>query len=305
MGLALITFIAAFVLIGSAGLLIAWRAGAAARLSVAVSPDTPSEGWLDKLRPRRAGESLAAAIEPFDRVLPKTPQEVSVAQQRLIRAGFREDSHLRIFYGSKVLTPIAFCILFAAFGVGEYLSPFIAYTMALGLGYLAPDFWLGRRISNRQMEIQLGLADFLDLLVVCVEAGLSIDQGFARTAGELRMSQPALSDEIGLVLLEQRAGRPRVDAWRHLAERVDIEPIRTLVSSLIQADQFSTSITKTLRIYSDGLRIKRRQEVEEKAAKTAVKLVLPLVFFIFPSMFIVTLGPSLLVMADAVEKYLK
>jgi len=140
---------------------------------------------------------------------------------------------------------------------------------------------------------------------VCVEAGLSIDQALSRSAEELRLTQPEISDEMGLVVLEQRGGRPRVDTWKNLAERVDLEVVRTLATAIIQADQFGTSISKTLRVYSDGLRVKRRQEVEEKAAKTAVKLVLPLVCFIFPTLFIVALGPSLLVMADAVEKFLK
>jgi tight adherence protein C len=189
--------------------------------------------------------------------------------------------------------------------VTNYFSPFIAYAMALGLGYLVPDFWLGHQIAKRQTEIRLGLPDFLDLLVVCVEAGLSIDLALARTAEELRPSQPEISDEMGLVILEQRAGRPRMDSWRNLAERVDLDVVRALVGALIQADQFGTSISKTLRIYSDGLRVRRRQDVEERAAKTPVKLVLPLVFFIFPSLFIVALGPSFLVMADAVDKYLK
>jgi tight adherence protein C len=304
MGLAVFTFIVIFVLIGSAGLLITWRVGAASRLSEAIA-DTHGESWLKWFKPRRAGESIRAVIQPFDRILPKSPQEVSVAQKRLIRAGYREDAHLRILYGSKVVVPLALVVLVAFGGVTNYFSPFIAYAMALGLGYLAPDFWLGRRITARQLEIRLGLPDFLDLMVVCIEAGLSMDQALSRTAEELRPSQPEISDEMGLVILEQRAGRPRVDAWRNLAERVDLEVIRTLVGAIIQADQFGTSIAKTLRIYSDGMRVKRRQDVEEKAAKTAVKLVFPLVFFIFPALFIVALGPSILVMSDAVEKFLK
>jgi tight adherence protein C len=304
MGIAVFTFIAIFVLIGSAGLLIAWRAGMTARLSETIA-DANGESWLNKLRPHRAGASIRAAIQPFDRVLPKSPLEVSVAQKRLIRAGYREDSHLRILYGSKVLVPLVLVVLVFVGGIGSYFNPFIAYVMALGLGYLAPDFWLSHRISNRQLEIRLGLPDFLDLLVVCVEAGLSMDQALSRTAEELRPGLPEISDEMTLVILEQRAGRPRVDAWRNLAERVDIEPIRTLVAAIIQADQFGTSIAKTLRIYSESMRVKRRQDVEEKAAKTAVKLVFPLVFFIFPALFIVALGPSILVMSDAVEKFLK
>lgn len=304
MGLAVLAFIVIFVLIASSGILLAYGSGMAGRLSAAIASEVP-DTWLRRLKQRRASESIKAIVQPFEKVLPKTPQEVSVAQQRLMRAGYRQDSHLRFFYGSKVLLPIVLVIVVAFGGVTQYFSPFMAYVMALGFGYLAPDFWLGRQIKERQMNIRLGLPDFLDLMVVCIEAGLGLDEALARTARELQSTHPEVSDEFGLVALEQRAGRPRIDAWRNLADRVDIEVIRTLVSSMIQADQFGTSISKTLRIYAEGLRIRRRQDVEEKAAKTAVKLIFPLAFFILPTLFIVALGPSILVMQDAVEKYLK
>ena len=142
-------------------------------------------------------------------------------------------------------------------------------------------------------------------MVVCIEAGLSLDYGLDRAAKEMQAGQPEISDEFGLVILEQRAGRPRVDAWRNLAERVDLDVVRTLTSSVIQADQFGTSIAKTLRVYSDGLRIQRRQQVEELAAKTAVKLVFPLVLFIFPPLFIIALGPAALSMVETFNKVLK
>jgi tight adherence protein C len=305
MTLALVAFLTIFVLIGSAGILVIARGGARSRLYAVLDPVGTGEGWVKWLRPRRASESLRAAIQPFDRVLPKSPQEVSVVQKRLIHGGYRDDAHMRIFYGTKVLVPAVLAGAVAVSGTGQSFSPFIAYAMALGLGYLAPDFWLGRQIKRRQTEIRLSLPDFLDLMVVCIEAGLSIDQALQRTSDELRPAHPDISDEVGLVILEQRAGRPRADAWRNLAERVNIAHIRTLVGALLQADQFGTSVAKTLRIYSDSMRVKRRQEVEERAAKTAVKLVFPLVFCIFPALFVVALGPSILVMADAIDKFLK
>lgn len=303
MGLALFAFLAIFFLIASAGLLLFFRAQMAQRVSAAIEPAGEGEKWASWLKPSRAGSSIKAVIQPFDKILPKSPQEVSVAQKRLIWAGFREDSHIRILYGAKVLIPLILCILAWVSGLGSHASPFILYTLALGLGYLLPDFWLGRRIKKRQEEIRLGLPDFLDLLVVCIEAGLSMDQALARSAEEMRTSQPEVSDEMGLVILETRAGRPRADAWRNLAERVDIQIIRTLVTAILQADQFGTSISKTLRVYSDGLRVQRRQYVEEMAAKMAVKLVFPLVFFIFPCLFIVALGPTLLHVQDQFKKY--
>jgi tight adherence protein C len=305
MGLAIFAFVAIFVLIGSAGFLISYRVGMTQRLSDAIAPDSERANWLNLLKADRAKDSLKAAVQPFDKVLPKTTQEISVAQKRLIRAGYRDDSHLRILYGSKALVPIVLCVLVFSLGVGEYFNPFIAYALALALGYLIPDFWLGHRISKRYTEIRLGLPDFLDLVVVCMEAGLSLDQALSRTLDELQASQPEISDEMTLLILEQRAGKPRVDAWKSLVERVDIEIVRTFVAAIVQADQFGTSITRTLRVYSDGLRVRRRQQIEELAAKTSVKLVFPLVFFIFPTLFIVALGPSLLAIQDSVEKYLK
>ena len=140
-------------------------------------------------------------------------------------------------------------------------------------------------------------------MTVCIEAGLSLDQALTRSAEEMRVSQPEISDEMGLMILETRAGRPRPDAWRNLADRVDIDIMRTLVSAVNQADQFGTSIAKTLRVYSDQLRVQRRQDVEEKAAKMAVKIVFPLVLFIFPSLFIVALGPAIIIMSESFQKY--
>src|SRR5262249_40050302 len=151
-------------------------------------------------------------------------------------------------------------------------NSFFVYGAAIGLGYLAPDFWLGKRIKRRQMAVRLGLPEILDLMVICIEAGLSVDQATARTTEELRISQPAISDELGLVILEQRAGRTRADAWKNLADRVEIDVIRDLVAVLVQADQFGTSVAKNLRVYSDTLRTKRKQQLEEIAAKTTVKL---------------------------------
>jgi tight adherence protein C len=304
MGLALFAFIAIFLLIGSAGLLMFYRAAMLQRLSAVISPHSEEESWLARLKKKGAGESIKAVVSPFEKVLPKSPKEVSVTQNRLIRAGYRDDSSIRIFYGAKVLVPLWLAVLAAATGVSHF-GPFFVYALALGMGYLVPDFWLGHLIKKRQLNVRIGLPEFLDLMVVCIEAGLSLDQALARSTEELAISQPEISDEMSLLILEQRAGRPRVDCWRHLAERVDIDIMRTLVSAVIQADQFGTSIAKTLRVYSDTLRVQRRQYVEELAAKTPVKLVFPLVFFIFPSLFVVAVGPAVIVMTEGFAKFLK
>jgi tight adherence protein C len=304
MGLALFAFIAIFLLIGSAGLLMFYRAAMFERLSAVIAPHSERENWLTRLKKKGPGESIKAVVQPFDKVLPKSSQEVSVTRKRLIRAGYREDSYIRIFYGAKVLVPLWLVVLAATTGVSHY-GPFFVYALALGMGYLVPDFWLGHLIKERQLNIRVGLPEFLDLMVVCIEAGLSMDQALARSAEELQASQPEISDEMGLLMLEQRAGRSRVDAWRDLAERVDIDIMRALVAAVIQADQYGTSIAKTLRVYSDTLRTQRRQNVEEQAAKTPVKLVFPLVLFIFPSLFVVVVGPAAIVMSEGFEKWLK
>ncbi len=303
MGIALFTFLAVFLLCASLGLLLFYRAAMMERLSAVIAParERSFSSWL---RVDRAGDSLKAVVQPFEKVLPKSPKEVSVTEKRLMRAGYRDPGAVSVFYGAKVLVPILLSVLALASGIGRS-NAFFVYAVALGIGFLLPDFWLGRQIKKRQLEVRLGLPEFLDLCVVCIEAGLSLDQSLSRSVEELRTSQPEISDELSLVILEQRAGRPRPEAWKNLAERVDIDVIRALATSINQADQFGTSIAKILRVQSDTLRVQRRQNVEEQAAKTAVKLVFPLVLFIFPSIFVVTAGSAIIIMAESFDKYFK
>jgi tight adherence protein C len=248
---------------------------------------------------QQTGFSIGGVVEHFENVLPKSQAEVSVILQRLQRAGYRGESAVKIFYGSKVVVPLVLCLLVLVTGLGN-INLFV-YVLALVLGFLAPDFWLGRRISSRQSKIRRGLPDVLDLLIICIEAGLSLDQATLRTSVELKGAQPELCDEVSLVVLEQRAGRPRGEAWKHMAERTDVDCVRNLVSMLVQAEHFGTSIAKTLRVHSDTLRTQRVQAVEEAAAKTSVKLVFPLVLFIFPSLFVVALGPAFISMMDSLK----
>ena len=170
--------------------------------------------------------------------------------------------------------------------------------------FLLPDFLLGNRITKRQRKIRLGLPEMLDLMVICTEAGLGLDQALLRVAQELKLNQPELHDELMLLNFEQKAGRPRDEALKGLADRINIDTIRALTNTLVQADTFGTSIAKTLRVYSDTLRNQRRMQAEEQAAKTTVKLVFPLVFFIFPSIFLVALGPSAISLWEGMTKYL-
>jgi len=301
MGFAAVTFLVVFLLVASAGLILFYREAMIQRISAVVSPQQKQGRFRDTIE--QTGVSLSNMLEQFERIVPKSNAEISVVRQRLIRAGYRSDSAINLFYGAKVLVPLLLCVVAFVTGIGRY-SPFFAYLVAIGLGFLLPDFWLGNRISARQARIRLGLPDVLDLLVICVEAGLSLDQATARTAEELSLAHPAICDELAIVVLEQRAGCPRSDAWRHFAERTNVESVRNLVSVLIQSEKFGTSIAKTLRVHSDTLRTQRRQKIEEQAAKTTVKLVFPLVFFIFPSLFLVTLGPAVIRVMEGFQKYL-
>jgi tight adherence protein C len=160
------------------------------------------------------------------------------------------------------------------------------------MGWVLPTMVLARLAKRRQHRIQLGLPDVLDLLVVSVEAGLGLDQAIQRVGEELAFAHPDLSDELRLINLELRAGKGRSDALHNLAERTGVDDISSLVAMLVQTDKFGTSVAQSLRVHSDTLRTKRRQRAEEAAAKTGVKMVFPLVFCIFPAIWVVTIGPA-------------
>jgi tight adherence protein C len=300
MGLVIISFIVVFLLIASGALLVFYRDALPQRIAEAINPRKKKRNVVDAIR--ESGLSIGGVVEHFEHVLPKSQAEVSVVLQRLTRAGYRNESAVRVFYGYKVFVPLALAAIALISGLAK-LSPFFVYACCLGLGFLLPDFWLGRKIKTRQKKMERGLPDVLDLLIICIEAGLSLDQGTARTADELKKAQPELCDEFGILVLEQRAGRPRSEAWKHLAERSGVESIRNLVSVLVQSEQFGTSVAKTLRVHSDTMRTKRIQQIEEMAAKTSVKLVFPLVFFIFPALFLVTLGPAVILMSESFKTF--
>jgi tight adherence protein C len=300
MQLAIFAFLAVFLLMSSAGFLLFYRQTTLRRLSQVSRAD--DVGLLANIAPP-PGSRLEKLVKPFQKLLPRSQADISIVQKRLAKAGYREPSYVNIFYSSKVLVPAVLCLVATVTQLYAY-SPFFVYAVAAGIGFLAPDFWLNNRISARKMELRLGLPEALDLMVICVEAGLSVDKATMRTAEELQISQPAIADELTLVYLEQRAGRPRAEAWRDFGERTDVDTIRSLASILIQADKFGTSVGKTLRSHSEALRTRRRQDAEEQAAKTTVKLTFPLVLFIFPSLFVVTLGPSMIVMLEGFKDFL-
>jgi len=167
--------------------------------------------------------------------------------------------------------------------------------MAAVIGFLLPDLWLTHAISKRKERLRLSLPDALDLLVICLEAGLGLDQALLRVGQELKITHKELSEEFLVINLEQRAGVPRIQAWRNMAQRSGVESVRTFVHMLAQTERFGTPVAKSLGAYADALRVRRRQQAEEMAAKTTIKLVPPLVLFIFPSLFIVLLAPAVIV----------
>jgi len=288
---ALIAFLIFFALAASTMLLIFYRETLGRRLAVIIGLDRD-----EVIRPTKTAqwnETVRTVAGTLQKALPKNEKETSVAQQRLILAGYREEAHLHVLNASKVLLPVVLGGL--AWVTGAYhWQPFMVFIAALAVGYLAPEYWLGHLIKKRQLEINLGLPDALDFMVVCLEAGLSLDQSVIRTSEELAAGHPALAEEFGLVMLEVRAGRNRIDAWKSLMSRTDIDEVRMLVAVFVQADQFGTSVSKNLRVHADGMRTRRAQRVEELAAKTPVKLIFPLVLFIFPSLYVVILGPAVI-----------
>jgi tight adherence protein C len=299
-----IAFLAAFGLTASIGLLVFRRDVFMNRLASIVGPRTSSSGakFFHRPIPRRQSP-VEAMVKPFQNLLPRSPAEVSVIQKRLIRAGYRDETAVNIFYGAKAAVPIALAVAVTLTGLYRF-GFFFAYGIAVVVGFLTPDYWLANRISSRQLKIRAGLPEALDLMVICSEAGLGLDQTIYRVGDELKVSQPEIRDEFQLLNLEQKAGRTREEALKNFAARVNIDSVRALTNTLIQADNYGTSISKTLRVYSDTLRTQRRQRAEERAAKTTVKLVFPLVLFIFPSIFIVTLGPAFITLSEGFAKYI-
>jgi tight adherence protein C len=221
--------------------------------------------------------------------------------KRLALAGHRQPSNVDTFYAAKVGG-----VLLGALIAGFLLrgsNILLWFFVLAALGFFAPDIWLERAISQRRDRIRYGLPDALDLLVICMEAGLGMDQALLRVGQELRITHPELSDEFLLINLEQRAGKPRIEAWRAMADRTQLEIVRSFLNMLIQTERFGTPLSKSLGFFADALRTKRRQQAEELAAKTTIKLVFPLALFIFPSMFIVLLGPAVISIMESFKHF--
>lgn len=243
----------------------------------------------------KESSKLAKTVASVSEGLPISTQTKSQYKLKLIQAGYRNEGALSIFFGLKVILSVGlFAILMAlTFSLKYELN----IALALGIlgfigGLLLPNVWLNSKLRTRQTEIFHALPDVLDLMTVCVEAGLGLDSAIIKISEEKQFAKQVLADEFRIVSREIRAGKPRVEAMRDLGERTGVDDIKSLVALLIQTDRLGASLARSLRVHSDSLRTKRRQIAEEAAAKTSIKLIFPLAFCIFPALFVVLLGPA-------------
>jgi tight adherence protein C len=261
------------------------------RLSRVLRPQVSAQEENVSVSGGRRAENIFVSI---GQVLPASKgKNVSRDQVLLIRAGYRSKGAVLAIRGVKLFCCVAMVVI--AVWTGAYnVNPIVVVMLAAAVGWLGPEFWLSSRVKARQKCLRLSLPDAMDLLVICVEVGLGLDQALLKVAEEMEVVHPELSSELQMVNLEMRVGKTRIDALRDLAKRTGLEEIKSLVGILVQTDRFGTSIVQALRSFSDELRTMRRQRAEEMSAKVSVKMVPALVFFIFPALMVVILGPAVL-----------
>jgi tight adherence protein C len=266
---------------------------------VILKPTPEAERMLEVIQSNRPDQRRVKGKEHMQEGVLKAARELrgrlgmgenTKIKERLFAAGLREPHFYDIFFALQCVLPLA-----GAFG-GSFIHTNTFFWIFAGLiiGYMTPDFWLTLKTKKRKKCIRRSMPDAIDLLVICVDAGLGLDQALLRVGQELALSHPEINEEFTQVHLEQRAGKMRLDAWKSLAERNQIEEFNAFVSMLVQSDRFGTPIVKALGRFSEELRMKRRQHAEEAAAKTKIKIIFPLVLFIFPCIFIVLLAPAFL-----------
>lgn len=271
--------------------------------ALALFPSRKAEKYLRQLEAKKESTSfdwknLTGHVEqifkPLGAIIPRSPQEMSRQERRLWQAGFRRKDGPILLYGIKVGSVIllfAFCML-----SGVLQNNFLlGLILPVFLGAFLPDFLLSRLIARRKERLELALPDTLDLTVICVEVGLSLDQALMRISEEISNSHPDLADELSIFNLEVRAGQSRARALRNLADRTEVDDLRSLVTVLIQSDRFGTSIGNSLRIFSDTFRTRQRQRAEEQAAKMSIKMIPALILFILPALIVVVMGPAIII----------
>jgi tight adherence protein C len=233
-------------------------------------------------------------VKRLGNLVPASPKDVTVMQRRLIRAGYRNQNALKILYGAKALFAVLIPVITLGALINRTMDPSSKFSVILAsvaVGFFGPNEYVRMAAKRRQHQIHRGLANSLDLMVVCVESGLGLDQAIMQVSKDLEHAHPEISEEFAIVNLELKAGKRRAEALRNLADRTAVEDLKKLVAVLIQADRFGTGVAQSLRQHSDYMRVQARQIAEEKAAKLGVKLVFPIFFCILPSLFVVTVGP--------------
>ena len=264
--------------------------------------DEPRSGAVVQSIEPNPIESLAARVaEPLNKLVPPSAADAKKLHRELMQAGYRSSSAPAVYRVTQLASMLFFpavVILLFSFTARPVSDALLVSLFAFGIGFLLPRFVLSRMIAGRKLRITWGLADALDLMVITMEAGLGLNAAMLKVCDELKTVHPDISKEFELANLEIRVGRERSEALRNLADRTGVEDLNSLVGMLIQADRFGTSIARAVRVYSDSLRTKRRQRAEQAAQKAAFKLLLPLGALLFPTMFIIILGPALLNIAD-------
>ena len=251
-------------------------------------------GWISGIR---AWVSARTPFREQEIIAIVTGKELSGGRLLLNQAGYRTMVAYRVYWVVRVFLPLLLGGLYFRYGRGVGMSArmfWLSFFSTVALGVILPDFILRRKIRHRQEDITEALPDGLDLLVVCVEAGLGINAAFVKITEEFHLASPVLSEEFDIVNREMVAGKPRQEALRALSDRTGVEDVKSLVAMLIQTERLGTSLAQSLRVHSDSLRMRRRQRVEESAAKTTTKLIFPLAFLLFPAMFVVLLGPGII-----------
>ncbi len=277
------------------------------RLATLQSGATSYRDLTERRRRQQKRERLATVLEAFGERVGAARSTDSKTRMWLVHAGLRHPNAASIYFGLRVLLAaalgmlafvgLAFLTQALNLGIPLFTMWLIVGMLAL-LGFMIPYLYVDGRKKARQLAISRALPDTLDLLVVCVEAGLGLNQALVRVSEEVDRLSAEMSDELTIVNLEIRAGTPRDEALRHLGERTGVDDVRALTSMLLQTDRFGTSIADALRVHAETLRSKRMQRAEEAAAKTTVKMLFPLIFFIFPSIFVVLVGPAIFLFRD-------
>lgn len=249
---------------------------------------------LESLEVERLGliERPDPRLERMAKVLPKSPKELGRLRRRLALAGISSFGAAVVYSIAELVLPLLFGGVAFTFLVGP--MRYIGTVLAALVGWMIPGLILARLITLQKRRIEDGLPDALDLMIVCVEAGSGLDQAIMKASEELMISHPALATELQMINTEVRAGKPRLEAFKNFAARTKVDDVRALVAMLVQTDRFGTSVAQALRTHAATSRTKRRQRAEERAAKIGVKLVFPLVFFLFPAFYVVTLGPAVI-----------